>query len=121
MDYAKPLTLTYFLQAATLSSAAVLGTIIGPKGKVGRLKALGVVVTTATTDAATIVSVGTFADGDAYGTLSVPVASADAGYNDFTDLTSDDNLIAADTGLEVSTNGGCTAGAGSIVVVIDWF
>ena len=120
-DYANPIRATYFVQAATLSSAAELLNIAGPSGKQGRLVDISVFVTTGVTFAAALLSLGSTTDGDAYGTLSVPVTAADGVVNGATSLTDDDNLIPADAAVVLATDGGCTAGAGSIAVTIDWF
>lgn len=123
MAYNQPTTSTYTLRAATISSAATLLTVIGPRGLKGRLVGIGAVVTTSTTDAATLLTVGTAADGDKFGTLSVPVATAGAAaaYNNPTITAIDSNLMAADTAVVIATNGGCTAGAADVTVTIDWF
>lgn len=119
--YAHPIYATYFIQAATLSSAAELMNIAGPDGYKGRVVDVTVFVTTATTDAATSVTVGSTSDADAYATLSVPVASADAVANGATIATTDDNEIPDGAAIVVATDGGCTAGAGSISVTIAWY
>lgn len=120
-EYHAPLRTTHVLAAATLSSLAQLLTFAGPAGKQGRVDSISVAVTTGTTVAATVVSVGDGTDVDAYGTLSVPIASAGAVANDSVSLTDDDNLIPADGLVSIETDGGCTAGAGTITVVIAWF
>lgn len=121
MDYENPIVQTYVLEKATLSTAAELGGFAGPAGKTGRIESISVAVTTATTVAATVVSVGDGTDVDKYGTLSVPIASADAVANASVSLTTDDNLIPADSFVAVDTDGGCTAGAGTITVIVAWF
>ena len=121
MSYDNPIYQTYTLDSATLSAAADLLEVIGPKGKQGRLVAIGAVVTTDTTVAASLVLVGIAADKDKYGTLSVPIIAAGNGYNAMTDLTSDTILIAKDTPLIIGSDGGCTAGAATITVTVAWF
>lgn len=113
--------LAYTVAGATLSSAATLLQVAGPKGKQGRLVSVSCVVTTSTTVAATQLRVGTVADPDAFGTLNVPIVTAPAVANTSVDLTSDINLIPADGIVQLATDGGATAGAGTIVVVIRWF
>ena len=114
MAYNNPITSTYTLRAATISTAATLLSVIGPRGYQGRLMGVAAVVTTSTTDAATLLTVGTAADGDKFGTLSVPVATAgaSAAYNNPTITAIDSNLMAANTAVVIATDGGCTAGAG---------
>ena len=121
MSYDSPITATYTLAAATLSTAADLLSVMGPSGYTGRLESIGAVITTATTVAATELRVGTSTDADDWGTLSVPVATAGNGYNSATINTSDSNLITADTPLIIATDGGCTAGAADITVTVSWF
>lgn len=119
--YDEPLVLNYNIEAATLSSAAELMRIIGPAGMQGRVVALGAVVTTAITVAAADITVGTVSDGDAYATMDVAVGAADTSENDFTNLTDDDNLIAADAPVILAVGGAPDAGAASISLTIAWF
>lgn len=123
MAYNNPTTTTHNRSAATISTAATLMTIMGPRGMKGRLVGIGATVTTSTTDAATLLKIGSATDDDKYGTLSVPVATAGAAssYNNATIFDVDDNIIPANTPVIVSTNGGCTAGAADVAVIIDWF
>jgi len=122
MSYSNPTTITYRLPAATLSTAATIGRFIGPSGLTGRLVDICSVVTTGVTDASNTVTVGTAADPDAYGTLTVIVSAANAGQNGATLVTtSGANIIAADTVHVINTGGECTAGAGDILVTVDWF
>ena len=121
ITYDQPLRMTYQVDAATLTSAADLLKVAGPKGKEGRLAAITTVVTTGVTVAATDVDVGDGATGDKYGTLVVPISSADAIANNATISTSDAVPIPADSLVVISTDGAATAGAANIQVVIDWF
>jgi len=119
MSYSNPQTMLYRFPAATVSAAAIVGRIISPAGKSGRLVDIGFVTTTDTTVAICTIDVGLTADVDAFGTLSVPIQAAAAVTNGMTRGT--DNDIPADTVVEVSANGECTAGAGDILVAIDWY
>lgn len=123
MAYNQPVTSTYTLRAATISAAATLLTVIGPRGYKGRLVGIGAVVTTSTTVAATALTVGTAADADKFGTLSVPVATAGAAaaYNNATITAIDDNLMAANTAVVIASGGNGGLGAADITVTIDWF
>lgn len=112
---------TYTISAATLSTDADLLKIAGPYGKSGRVIGVECCVTTAVTVAANLISIGSGSDEDAYATLSVAVGAAETVANNFTDLTSDSNLITADTAVLVHTGGECTAGAGTITLTISWF
>ena len=119
MSYSNPHTCTYRFPAATLSSAATVGRLIGPSGKSGRIVDMGVVVTTGVTVADCTVTAGTEADTDAYGSLTVPIGAANTAANGAT-LTSTTTLP-ADTVVAIAAGGECTAGAGDILVTIDWY
>ncbi len=119
MSYSNPTTATYRFPAASLINAATLGRIMPPKGKQGRVVDVSVLVTTGVTVAASNVTVGTESDTDAYATLAVPVTSANAGLNGATLVTG--HVLPADTVVAVASAGGCTAGAGDLLVVIDWY
>lgn len=123
MAYNDPITSTYTLKAATISTAATLLSVIGPRGYKGRLMGIGAVVTTNTTTLATTITVGDAADADKFGTLSVPVATAgaSAAYNNATISDIDANLMPANTAVLIATGGEGDAGAADITVTIDWF
>ncbi|MCP4145393.1 MAG: hypothetical protein GY752_08935 [bacterium] len=121
MNYDNPIYMTYTLDAASIASAADLLDVAGPKGKTGRVVAIAMVVTTGVTVAAGTVVVGDGTTANKYGTMTAPIASADAVANDFTDAHSDSNLIAADSRLVIGAGGECTAGAGNIAVTVAWF
>jgi len=123
MSYHDPVYTTHTLAAATLSSAADLLMVTGPRGHQGRLVGISAVVTTSTTVAATELRVGDAADADQYGIISVPVATAGAAavYNEATIYDVDTNLMPADTTVIIATDGGCTAGAADVSVIIAWF
>ena len=121
MTYDNPLHITYFLAAATLSSAADLLDIAGPKDMEGRLVAMSSIVTTGVTTTANAVDVGDGSDDDLYGTMLVPISSADAVYNTFTNLTTDANPIPKNTRVILSTGGECAAGAANLWLTIAWF
>ena len=119
--YDNPLRMVYQIDAATVSSAADLLKVAGPKGMEGRLVAITTVVTTGVTVAASDIDVGDGTTGDKFGTLVLPISAADAVANDPTILTSDDVTIPADSLVVISTDGAATAGAVNVSVVIDWF
>ena len=121
MDYANPIYATYHVDAATISTAAEVLVFAGPSGKSGRLIDVAFVTTTGVTALADLLSVGTTADPDAYGTLVVPIQAIDAVSNGVVDLTSDSNLIVGDSPVVVSSAGTSTAGGGSISVTVAWF
>ena len=119
MSYSDGFTAAYSFPAATLSSATIIGRIYPPAGKSGRLLDVQTVVTTGVTDAANTVDVGSTGVVDAYGTHTTPISSANAGANGITRGVTD--AMPEDTVIEVSTNGECTAGAGDVVVWINWY
>ena len=119
--YDNPIRITYQLDAATISASADLLKFVGPAGLQGKIAAMSSVVTTAVTVAATLIDVGTAGDDDAFAEMTVPISSADAVLNTFTNHTDDDNLLAADTLVVISAGGECTAGAANITLTIDWF
>ena len=119
MSYSNPPVCTYRFPAATLSSAATVGRLIGPAGMQGRLVDIATVVTTGVTVAACTVTAGTEADVDAYGSHTVPVSAANAGKNGVT-LTST-VVLPANTVVAIAAGGECTAGAGDILVTINWY
>jgi len=122
MSYSeKYISSTYRFPAASIASSATLGTIVGPRGKTGRLMGIGSVVTTNVTAAPSSVNVGVSGTLAKYGTLSVPVSSAGAVANNATIKPVDANLIPANSAVLVSTGGEATAGAADLLVYIDWF
>jgi hypothetical protein len=122
MSYSeKYISAVYRFPAGSLTSAATLGRIVGPRGKTGRLMGIGAVVTTGVTVAASSVRVGVVDAETKYGTLSVPISSANSVHNNATINPIDANLIPANTVVNVGSGGGATAGAADILVYIDWF
>tara|TARA_R110000765_G_scaffold195825_7_gene301305 strand:+ start:6975 stop:7340 length:366 start_codon:yes stop_codon:yes gene_type:complete len=121
MAYHDPIYTTHTLKAQSIATAATMLSVVGPRGKVGRLESVSAVVTTGTTDAATELRVGTAADADKFGTLSVPVATAGNGYNNATIANIDTNPMPANDVVLIATDGGCTAGAADISVTIAWY
>lgn len=119
MAYSNPKTAVYRFPAATLSSAAVIGRIMPPEGMQGRVVDVSTIVTTGITVAATTVQIGVTATPNAYSTLTVPVASANSGHNGAVSVQ--DHVIPADAVVDVYAGGECTAGAGDVLVTIDWY
>ena len=119
MSYDNPINITSKLLAETISSSGVKRKITGPAGLTGRVESITALVTTGTTDAATIISVGTSGDADAFASVSVPVLSADGIAS--TLISGVTALIPADSVVEISSDGGCTAGAANLEVTIAWF
>ncbi len=121
---------TYRFPAATLSAAAVVGRFQGPTGKVGRVRGIEFLLTTATTVAATLVTVGV--NGATLpASISIPVRAINlggaqtaaeikaAGAEEV--VGTNDVELTADTVIEVASDGGATAGAGDLVIRVDWF
>lgn len=120
MTYDEPVYVTYTVDTATLSTAAELGICAGPAGMQGRVVSISCVVTTDTTVADTVVTVNDAGNTVVAGSLTVPVAVAGTVVNASTNGT-DDTLIPADTAFTIDTDGGSTAGAGTISVVVAYF
>jgi hypothetical protein len=119
MSYSNPETAVYRFPAAVLTSAAVVGRIVGPEGRKGRVVDISHVVTTGVTVAAASVTVGSNADPDAYATGSVPVSSVNSVGNGATKVQNHE--IPADSLVEIATDGGATAGAADLLVMINWY
>jgi hypothetical protein len=120
--YDKALRESYYLPAAAIAAGGVLGSFVGPKGKVGRVANVSYVLTTAATVADSVLTVGPNGAATPV-SLTVPFTGSAIGANDAT--TSADLYgqveLAADTVVEVASDGGSTAGVGNIVVTVDWY
>lgn len=118
--YDNALRETYRFAAASIASAAVVGRLVGPVGKRGRVVNVSTVVTTGVTDAGGTVTVGPNGAASPV-THTVPISSANAVLAiPVADLVGETDL-AADTLVEITAGGEPTAGAADIVVTIDWF
>lgn len=125
------LSRSYHFQAAAVDTAAVFGRFIGPAGMVGRVRGIEFLCTVQATGATnSVVSAGNngatlpasislaaqaqFA-GQAMTAAELAAAGAEvvAGVNDVE--------LAADTVVEVASDGGLTAGDGDVIVTVDWF
>lgn len=118
MSYSENGLTAHRFSALTLSTAAVIGRIYGPAGAKGKVVGVSTIVTTAITAAATTVKIGTASDDDAFGTLTAPISSVNAGANVVVDGVDSD--VAADTMILVTAGGESTAGAADVVVYIQW-
>lgn len=119
MSYDNPKTCTYRFPAISVAStAATRGYIVGPAGMTGRIVDVGYVVTTGVTVAASSLVIGTAADTDAYATLAVPIAAANAVGNGAT--LGATGTLPADAVVVVGSGGGATAGAVDALITIDW-
>lgn len=110
---------TYRVAAASLATAANLLSLAGPSGKRGRIESAVALVTTGVTVAAATVRFGTDADDDAYGTLTVPISSADAIANTLVNGAVEN--IPADSLVRVDAGGEATAGAADLIITVVWF
>jgi len=113
--------ISYRFAAATLTAAAVVGRLIGPAGKIGRVTSLTSIVTTGVTVAAAVVDVDTVAGITTPVTLTVPISSANAGASATKAVVDASTELPADTVVQVSSDGGPTAGAADLVVTVTWY
>jgi hypothetical protein len=118
--YDNAMVVNYELRSAALDGAAELVTLVGPKGKTGRVVGMQVLVTVEVTGTSSVVSVNTLDNAVVAGSLTVPAGLPDTFVNDATTGT-DDTLIPADTAFTVDCNGAATAGDGNVAVQIAWF
>ena len=119
MGYSQPSSALYKFPAATLSTAAIIGRIQAPAGKRGRVADISVVTTTGTTVAACTIDAGVTGDVASFGTQTVPITAINLGVNGYVPVAGHE--IAAGDLIEISANGECTAGAGDVSVLIDWY
>ena len=119
-NYDNALRETYRFPAATISAAAVVGRLVGPAGKTGRVVNVSHVVTTDVTVAAGTVTVGPNGAASPV-THTVPISAANAAVAIPATSLKGQTLLAADTLVEVAAGGEPTAGAADLIVTIDWF
>jgi hypothetical protein len=112
---------TYRFPAATLSAAATVGRIQGPAGKVGRVTGVEYLLTTATTVAATALTLDTVAGLTAPLSVSIPVLAINLGGAASAAELKAGAELPADTVVNVASDGGCTAGAGDLNITIQWY
>lgn len=122
--YDNPERTLVHLDAQDVATGGDLATIVGPSGKRGRVTRLDVVTTTGVTIADAILSLDSITP-----SLATPVALTLA----FTGSAAGDvtrasqatlnaaSELPADTPLQLASDGGATAGAGSITLQIDWY
>lgn len=120
--YDHPLQVTYkFPASAVLSTAGVAGRFIGPKGKRGRVLACEGLLTTATTDAASTITVGTAAAPADALSIDVPVQAINTGVQADEAKIRAGKDLAPDTVYQVAGGGEATAGAADITLTVGWF
>ncbi len=120
----------YRFAAATMSTGAIVGRFIGPPGKIGRVRGIEIIVTTGMTSAVTNLTVG-INGATLPSVIQIPILAVNLGHQmsaaelalagaDQVASTNDVELD-ADTVIEVTTDGGCNAGAADLVITVDWF
>ena len=124
------LSRTYKFPAAVLSTLAVIARFQGPAGKTGRVRGIEAVLTTGTTTNPTVLSVGNNG-AVAPAAVSIPVTAINLGYamtdaeiklaGAAVEVGVNDVELAADTIVEVDTDGGAVAGAADLYISVDWF
>lgn len=122
--YDNPERTVIHLEAAAVATGGDLATVVGPAGKRGRVTRLDVVTTTAFTVADSVLSLDTITP-----SLATPVtltlAFSGSGAGDVTRVSQATldaaTEIPADSPLQLNSDGGSTAGAGSITLQIDWY
>lgn len=112
---------TYRFAAATLSSAAVVGRIQGPAGKVGRVVGLEYVLTTGTTTNPTVVTIDTVAGLTAPFAATIPVLAINLGGSATEAEVKAGAELPADTVATIASDGGAAAGAGDLNVTVAWY
>jgi hypothetical protein len=123
MSYSDPIYQTIVAHAnASVSTAADIFQLVSPvPGKQGKVVGVSIVTTTATTDAASTVNIGTVADPDAYGVVDVPIKAVDLAVPVTKEQIEAILPLPADTVILVSGGGEATAGAIDLALTIAWF
>ncbi len=121
-QYDKPLTRNYRIDAAALATAAVLLTVHGPKGRVGRVAAISTRITSALTVADSTLSVREKGGSD---TATAVIPFSGSAIDDVEGQSAEELKgqveLTADTPIEIYCDGGATVGAGDVEVDIDWY
>ena len=120
------LSRTYRFPAAAVDTAAVFGRVIGPAGRVGRVRGFEFLCTVQTTGTTAAVTVGNNGAANP-ASFAVPALAANAGQAATAAeiKAAGDNAsgreLAADTVVEFASDGALTAGDGDVIVHVDWF
>lgn len=112
---------TYRFAALTVSSAAVIGRIRGPAGKVGRVVGFEYILTTGVTVGAAAIDIDTAAGLTAPFATTMPIAAVNTGGAATAAQFKAGSELPADTVVEMSASAAPTAGAADIVVTIAWY
>ena len=114
---------TYRFLAATVSSSGIIGRIVGPEGRKGRITSMSALCTTNITGSEGTIDAGNSSTADAYMTLTVPNTSANdrvAGVLSIAYARGMYPVSSPNQVIEISVGGEPTAGAADIVVTMDW-
>ncbi len=112
---------SYRFEALTVSSAAVIGRIQGPAGKIGRITGFEYVLTTGVTTAAAAITVDTNAGLTAPFATTMPVAAINTGGAATLTQIKDGDELPADTIVEISSDAAAGAGAADIILTVNWY
>jgi|6_EtaG_2_1085325.scaffolds.fasta_scaffold99072_1 hypothetical protein len=119
--YDKPLRITYQFAAAAIDTDALIGTFIGPPGKVGRIVSCTVALTAAVTVAAAGIEIGIAANGTENLSFDVPILAINLGHSATAAEIAAGADIIADAVTYVGADGDANAGDGDITIVVDWY
>ncbi len=109
--------------AASVASAAVIGRIVGPVGRRGRVTSVTALATTTLTDTPGTLTVGNSGNAAAYGTLTLPLTTAPARIDGILSIPYDRGGLPQsnpDQVIEIAAGGEPTAGAADITVTAEW-
>lgn len=116
---------TYQFLAADLNTDAVIGLILGPKGKRGRLLAWGVLCTVSLTGSTGLLEIGTAGSVTKFATLTLPNTTAIARVDGVEVEKYSGNLtrvgINPDEVVRIGCDGVATAGDGNVFITIEWY
>ena len=104
-----------------MSSAATVGRIQGPAGKVGRVTGVEYVLTVATTTNPTVLTLDTVAGLTAPLAVTIPVLAINLGGAASAAELKAGAELPADTVVNVDTDGGAVAGAGDLNITVQWY
>lgn len=122
MSYSDPIHQSYTaLNDAAVSSAADVFSIVGPKGKKGKVVGLSVVTKVATTVAVDALELGTQADPDAIGSFAIPITAINLAIQPTYAQLKAFAELAADTVYVLSGGGLATAGNLDITLTVAWY
>lgn len=119
MSYGEPkLKQSISLPGSAVITASVKHRVQGPPGSTGRLVGMCGVISTTLTGSNSLIRVGSAADPDAYGTLTLVAGAVGVAVATFTRGVLE--RIPADAVVQIDSDGGSTAGAADLTIDIDW-